>query len=109
VNIANRFAGNPAVFDRNYINKSDVKSTTTRKTGGLNFLAAALAAGKKRQNHGWASMLNLHRVCSTRFGQESRRIDRCPLYFPNNRQAIFRPAQSGNGPECRSPQSPKFA
>jgi hypothetical protein len=59
VNIANRFAGNPAVFDRNYINKSDVKSTATRFAGGLNFLAAAPAAGKKRQKHRWASMLNL--------------------------------------------------
>jgi hypothetical protein len=34
------------------------KSTTTRKAGGLNILPAVLAAGKKRQKHGWASMLN---------------------------------------------------
>jgi hypothetical protein len=35
------------------------QSTTTREAGGLNFLAAALAAGKKRQKHVCASMLNL--------------------------------------------------
>jgi hypothetical protein len=35
------------------------ESTTTREAGGLNFLAAALAAGKKRQKHFCASMLNL--------------------------------------------------
>jgi hypothetical protein len=38
---------------------SELKSTTTREAGGLNFLPAALAAGNKRQKHGWASMLNL--------------------------------------------------
>jgi hypothetical protein len=37
VNIANRFAGNPAVFDGNYINKSDVKSTSHPQSGWLDF------------------------------------------------------------------------
>jgi hypothetical protein len=35
------------------------ESTTTREAGGLNFLPAALAAGKKRQKHVCALMLNL--------------------------------------------------
>jgi hypothetical protein len=35
------------------------ESTTTPKAGGLNFLAAPLAAGKKRQQQFWASLLNL--------------------------------------------------
>jgi hypothetical protein len=47
-----------------------VKSTTTREAGSLNFLPAALAAGKKRQKHFGASMLNLHRVHRSRFGRE---------------------------------------
>jgi hypothetical protein len=47
-----------------------VKSTAARQAGGLNFLAAALAAGNKRQKHFGASMLNLHRVHRTRFGQK---------------------------------------
>jgi hypothetical protein len=34
-------------------------STTTCKAGGSNILGAALAAGKKRQSHILASMLNL--------------------------------------------------
>jgi hypothetical protein len=34
-------------------------SATTREAVGLNFLAAALAAGKKRQQHVCASMLTL--------------------------------------------------
>jgi hypothetical protein len=37
----------------------DLESTTTREAGGLNFLTAAIAAGKKRQKHVCASMLNL--------------------------------------------------
>jgi hypothetical protein len=35
------------------------ESTTTREACGMNFLVAALAAGKKRQKHVWASMLKL--------------------------------------------------
>jgi hypothetical protein len=42
-----------------------VNSTTARQAGGLNFLAAALAAGKKIQKHFGASMLDLHRVHRT--------------------------------------------
>ena len=49
------------------------ESTTTREAGGLDFLAAALGAGKKRQKNVCASMLNLHRVDRTRFWQESTR------------------------------------
>jgi hypothetical protein len=33
--------------------------TATRKAGGLNCLAAALAAGRKTRKHGCALMLNL--------------------------------------------------
>jgi hypothetical protein len=39
--------------------KPGVKSTTTCEAVGLNFLPAAIAAGKKRQKHGCAAMLNL--------------------------------------------------
>jgi hypothetical protein len=49
------------------------ESTTIREAGGLNFLPAATAAGKKRQKHVWASMLNLHRVRCTRFGQNQKK------------------------------------
>jgi hypothetical protein len=35
------------------------ESTTTREGGGLNVLAAVVAAGKKRQKHVCTSMLNL--------------------------------------------------
>jgi hypothetical protein len=35
------------------------ESTTTREAVGLSVLPAAPAAGKKRQKHIWASMLNL--------------------------------------------------
>jgi hypothetical protein len=46
------------------------ESTTNSEAGGLNFLPAAIAAGKKTQKHFYASMLNLDRVRRTRFGQE---------------------------------------
>ena len=35
------------------------KSTTTRKAGGLDLLAAVLAAGQKIQKHCYAAVLNL--------------------------------------------------
>jgi hypothetical protein len=39
--------------------REGTESTTTREAGGLNILAAAIAAGKKRQKHVCASILSL--------------------------------------------------
>jgi hypothetical protein len=46
-----------------------VNSTNARQAGGVYFLAAALAAGKQRQKHFGASMLNSQPVHCTRFAQ----------------------------------------